>query len=40
MKRANLILAIAALALLAAAYITAHPCDVDGTHDDTCMVRP
>jgi hypothetical protein len=35
-KRMNLTLAIVAPAALAAMYLTAHPCDVDGRHDPAC----
>lgn len=37
MKRLNVILAIAALAAIAASFLTAHPCEIEGRIDAACM---
>lgn len=39
-RRTKLILVIFALAAIAAGFLTAHPCDIDGRHDPACEVRP
>ena len=36
-RNLNLALAILAIALLAALWLTAHPCDVDGRVDYACL---
>lgn len=36
-RRTKLILAIVALAAIAAGFLTAHPCEVEGRIDAACM---